>query len=268
MVLQKSIAVFGGNGLLGRKICELGVQRGYEVTSFSRSGRPPKTEKNQTWIEKVQWEKADIFDASSYQSKLSQFGTVVHLVGILLEDTSYKNTINSSSNFFGELSHLVGTIRHSNPMQRAEGDRTSYEAVQRDTAVLLADTFLQEQKENPSYIYLSADQQVPMIPVRYIKSKRDAESLLSKKEGLRFIAMRPGMMYEENPEVFTTRDRIAGVIRGIYNMKQLLVGNHISFLNHTLRPIVSTEKVAISLFQNLENPDFKGVVYLDDIAKI
>ena len=32
--MVKSIAVFGGNGFLGRKICEVGVRRGYDVASF------------------------------------------------------------------------------------------------------------------------------------------------------------------------------------------------------------------------------------------
>ncbi|KAK6465979.1 hypothetical protein DFJ63DRAFT_282914 [Scheffersomyces coipomensis] len=273
MSLAKSIAVFGGNGFLGRKICEIGVQKGYQVTSFSRSGEPPQAIIHQPWIKQVEWESADLFDASSYQSKLSKFGTIVHSVGILFENQSYKKAMNSNINFLSDIQNFANSLKGSNPMKKGEEDHNSYEAIQRDSAVLLADTFITEQKEvpdaNPTFIYISADQQVPMVPSGYITTKREAEFELSCKEGLRSISVRPGIMYEEKHAEggATARDYITTFLKCGYNSKQYILGNSIPMLNQLVRPVVSTDKVAKSIYEKIEDSTFKGIVTLDEIYK-
>ncbi|EGW30206.1 uncharacterized protein SPAPADRAFT_63820 [Spathaspora passalidarum NRRL Y-27907] len=262
--MSKAIAVFGGNGFLGHKICEIGVLRGYDVTSFSRSGDPPENVIHQPWIKKVQWERADIFSSKSYAERLGKFHNVVHSIGILFENQAYKKAMNSNFNFLNDIQQLANTVKGGNPMKRGEGNAT-YEAVQRDTAVLLADTFITEQKELPrNYVYISADSKPPIVPAGYLNTKREAEFELGLKEGIRGIFMRPGIMYDETHEgPMTTRDFLLRGLRIGVAAKEMVLGE--KFCNEIIKPVVSTEQVAHAIYDKLEQPDFKGVVTLDDI---
>lgn len=54
-----SVAVFGGSGFLGRRICRELVLSGHEVTSISRNGRPPSyytsSDDTENWANEVNW---------------------------------------------------------------------------------------------------------------------------------------------------------------------------------------------------------------------
>ncbi|ABN68547.2 predicted protein [Scheffersomyces stipitis CBS 6054] len=264
MSVAKSIAVFGGSGFLGRKICEVGIQRGYDVTAFSRSGEPPQAAIHQPWIKEVNWEKGNIFEPSTYTHSLSSFGTVVHSIGILFENSSYKKTMNSNFNFLNDIQNLASSLKGPNPM--AKDDHNTYEAIQRDSAVLLADNFIEHQKQDPVFVYISADSQFPIVPSEYLTTKREAEFELSCKKGLRSILMRPGFMYDPSHEGQDNRDILARLLKLGYSTKEVIVGDKISFLNKSVRPPVTTEQVASKIFEKIENPDFSGVVSLDEIA--
>lgn len=292
MTLSKTIAVFGGNGFLGRKICETGVQLGYNVISFSRSGEPPKEVISKPWLKNVQWEKANLMDPTSYKSKLKSVDTVVHSVGMLFENQSYKKSLNSN---FSSLTDFTNFLKGSNPMKKDEG--SSIEAIQRDSAVLLGDAFLEAQEKEvmkktkkpkvkktsetpettekpsetgklPNFVYISADNKPPIVPDAYLTSKREAEFELSCKKGLRTIFMRPGFMYEVDHEGRTNaRDVLANFLKMGYFVKEGVVGDNIEFVNKIVRPAVSTDKVAFKLFEKLEEDAFEGVVELEDIVR-
>ncbi|EMG47408.1 hypothetical protein G210_2265 [Candida maltosa Xu316] len=227
--MNKSIAVFGGNGFLGRKICEVGIRRGYDVTSFSRQGEAPQAVIHQPWVAKVNWEKADIFDPTTYQDKLKEFPTVVHSIGILFENQSYKKAMNSNFNFLSDIQQLANNMMGSNPMQK-EGVKSTYEAIQRDSAVMLADAFIKAQSALPrNFVYISADKNPPMVPQDYILTKREAEFELSNKSGLRSIFMRPGIMYDESHEGgLTTRDILVKGLRLGVGLKECTVGKNLA----------------------------------------
>ena len=60
LVNSLSIAVFGGSGFLGRRVCQELVSSGHEVTSVSRKGRPPpyytgSNDAENCWADKVNW---------------------------------------------------------------------------------------------------------------------------------------------------------------------------------------------------------------------
>lgn len=255
--LAKSIAVFGGAGFLGRKICEVGVSLGYTVASFLRSGTPPSSE---PWTRQVEWLKADIFNTASYESKLANYSTVVHSIGILFENQAYKLSINSKF----DLSKLTSTVSGSNPMEKTPN--STYAAIQRDSALALADSFINQQPGPKNYVYISADQAIPIIPKQYIITKREAEFELGLKHDLRTIVIRPGFMYEDTPN-FTNRDLLKNLLNLGYSSKELILGDKVDFVNKLIRPPVSTEKVAYSLFEKLQDNSFKGVVGLDEIVK-
>lgn len=280
MTLSRTIAVFGGNGFLGRKICETGVQLGYNVISFSRSGEPPKEVASKTWVKNVQWEKSNLMDPSTYKAKLKNVDTVVHSVGLLFENQSYKKSLNSN---FSSLTDFTNFLKGSNPMAKDEGN--SIEAIQRDSAVLLGDAFLEahetegktkkkkarattDESKLPTYVYISAETKPPTVPDTYLTSKREAEFELSCKPGLRTIILRPGFMYEVGHEGSpNARDVLANFMKLGYSVKEGVLGDKVEFINNIVKPAVSTDKVAFKLYEKVEEEAFKGVVGLDDIVK-
>lgn len=264
---MKSITVVGGNGFVGRKICEVGVRLGWNVTSLSRSGKQPSpvTHSDNIWISKVNWAKADLFDPASYKKYLQNQTAVVHSVGILFENQSYKQTVNSNFNFLNDIQKLGNMLKGSNPMERESKD--TYEAIQRDTAVILADNYLAEQTENPTFVYISAEMKPPLVPEGYLTSKREAEFELTCKKGLRTILMRPGFMYDESEPFTNNRKLFSKFVDLGYGIKSGVFGNSLEILNKLMKPSISTEKVALKVFEKLEDPKFSGVVGLDEIAK-
>lgn len=266
--MSRSIAVFGGNGFLGRKICEVGVRLGWSVTSLSRLGKAPKpvSHSDHLWISNVNWVSADLFNAESYKQHVAGKNAVVHSVGMLFENSDYKQAINSNFSFLNDILRLAGMLKGPNPLTRNHNQ--TYEAVQRDTAVMLADAYLEGLKEvkDPSYVYISAEMKPPIVPEGYLTTKREAEFELSCKPGLRSIFLRPGVMYDESAPLQEKR-KLFGKFLGLgYTLKEGILGDKIPIFNELIRPPVSTEKVALTLYKKLEDPEAKGVVGLDEIV--
>lgn len=263
---MNSITVVGGNGFLGRKICEVGARLGWNVTSLSRSGVPPSpvTFSDNAWISKVNWAKADLFDPQSYRKYLHGQTAVVHSVGIMFENQGYKQMVNSNFNFLNDIQRLGNMLKGSNPMER--DSNTTYEAIQRDSAVLLADAYLEETTDNPTFVYISADMKPPLVPDGYLTSKREAEFELQCKKGLRAILLRPGIMYDESEPLTNNRKLFTKLLELGYGIKSGVFGNNVSLLNELVKPPVSTEKVALKIYEKLEDREFSGVVTNDEIA--
>lgn len=264
---MKTITVVGGNGFLGRKICEVGVRLGWTVTSLSRSGKAPApiTHSDNAWISKVNWAQANILEPESYRKYLKNQASVVHSVGILFEDQGYKQTVNSNFNFLNDIQRMGNMLKGSNPMEKKP--ETTYEAIQRDSAVLLADTYLEEQKEDPTFVYISAEMKPPLVPDGYITTKREAEFELSCKKGLRAILMRPSIMFDESEPLTNNRKLFSKFLEVGYGIKSGVFGDNLNILNKWMKPPVSTEKVALKLYEKLADKTFSGVVPLSEISK-
>lgn len=48
------LLITGGNGFIGRRVCERAVADGHDVTSVARSGAP-ETERREPWTDAVEW---------------------------------------------------------------------------------------------------------------------------------------------------------------------------------------------------------------------
>lgn len=267
----KSIAIFGGAGFLGRKICENGIALGYSVISFTRLGSPPANLAKEPWVSKVNWQKGNIFEPETYKAQLRQVDAVVHSIGMLFENTNYKKTLNSNVNFLNDVQNLANSLKGSNPMQR--NSFNTYGAVQRDSAVLLADEFVKQFKsahenstDKPAFVYISADKNPPIVPKEYITTKREAEFELMSKPDLRTIVLRPGIMYDAKAASLTPRGILTLMTQLGHATKQVVVGDQVSFLNDLVRPPVSTDKVAFTLYDLLEDKLFSGICTLDEMA--
>ncbi|KAG2730728.1 hypothetical protein G9P44_006305 [Scheffersomyces stipitis] len=200
-----------------------------------KSGEPPQAAIHQPWIKEVNWEKGNIFEPSTYTHSLSSFGTVVHSIGMLFENSSYKEDDELELQLLERHPEFGFTAQRAQSM--AKDDHNTYEAIQRDSAYLWVFDY-----------------------------QREAEFELSCKKGLRSILMRPGFMYDPSHEGQDNRDILARLLKLGYSTKEVIVGDKISFLNKSVRPPVTTEQVASKIFEKIENPNFSGVVSLDEIA--
>lgn len=57
---QHRLLVIGGNGFVGSNILQRAVQKGIEVRSLSRSGKPQW--QDVPWIDQVEWRRGDVFN--------------------------------------------------------------------------------------------------------------------------------------------------------------------------------------------------------------
>ncbi|RCK65661.1 MIOREX complex component 2 [Candida viswanathii] len=284
MVKPPTIAVFGGSGFLGHKICEVGVRRGYDVTSYSRSGEPPQSVIHQPWVSRVSWVPADIFDPSpQVTAQLQGMDTVVYSIGILFENSGYKKRMNSNFDFLNDVQLLSNAIllrggAGKNPM-RKETERNTYEMLHTTMPVILAEKYIKERhkmeeeegegdgKKVGNFVYVSADKTPPvLVPDEYLSTKRQAEFELAGFDELRSLFLRPGAMYDETHEGgLTTRDVLLRGLRAGIGLKECILGEKIG--GELVRPVVSTEQVAETMYDKLEDPEFKGVVLLEEIRK-
>lgn len=176
----------------------------------------------------MNWHKGDALHPETFAHLFPKVGGVVHTLGILIEDSKYKQALKE-----GNLPHLVGSFframtgNHGNPLENAaEGARTvSYELINRDAgwsssravylAVLIGITALRvceafvsstasgiEASNTPRpFVYISAeDVSRPIIPARYIETKREAEqrieAIMVKNPNHRGVYMRPSMCFQ------------------------------------------------------------------------
>lgn len=114
------LIVFGGNGFLGKRICQEAVTSGYQVVSVSRSGKAPHSNElnDKQWMQEVQWTAADIFKPDSYHELLNNATNVVHSLGILLENENYKQTLSKSPTYDSK-SRLLSFGAGPNPLKKA-----------------------------------------------------------------------------------------------------------------------------------------------------
>ncbi|KAI0463163.1 hypothetical protein LJB42_003182 [Komagataella kurtzmanii] len=265
--MSKKLIVFGGNGFLGKRICQEGIKAGFKVVSLSSSGKSPTKilPSDDEWVQKVQWKKADVFKPESYKDILKDANAVVHSIGILLENAEYKKAINSNNDLLGEIMSFFQT---SNPMTKNVSN--SYDAVNRESAVLLAQTLIESKgkvpksiSKAPAFVYISADQQPPFIPSGYLESKRKAEfELYQLQPGIRPVLMRPSFMFDEHISG-DVRSKLKDLIKIGDQFNQKILNNA---LKDIIRPTVSTNQVAKSVIEKINDPEYHGPVLLEEIV--
>lgn len=239
----------------------------YSNNKKSSSGKSPTKllPSDNEWAQKVQWKKADVFKPESYKHILKDANAVVHSIGILLENAEYKKAINSNNDLLGEIMSFFQT---SNPMTKNVSN--SYDAVNRESAVLLAQTLIESKgkipksiSKAPAFVYISADQQPPFIPSGYLESKRKAEfELYQLQPGIRPVLMRPSFMFDEHISG-DVRSKVKELIKLGDQFNQKILNNA---LKDFIRPTVSTNQVARSVIEKINDPEYHGPVLLEEIV--
>ncbi|CAL8580993.1 hypothetical protein XPA_006706 [Xanthoria parietina] len=279
---KKHIVVCGGNGFLGSRICKSATARGWTVTSFSRSGEPQWSSITASptpppWSTSVTWEKADMLKPATYRALLADADAVVHSTGILLE-ADYKGVLTGRESVWGGLSRAFSETKKGSRMdplgegagglEPGEGDgQLTYELMNRDSAITLAQ---EASGQNvPSFVYISAAAGAPMLPKRYITTKRDAESTIaSSLPKLRSIFIRPGFLYDSSRS-FTLPIAFAGAAG---NMVNSMVGGRLTALaGAAVEKPLKADLVAEAVVEAIEDEGVKGVVgtqRIEDLANV
>ncbi|KAJ9645731.1 hypothetical protein H2199_002771 [Coniosporium tulheliwenetii] len=238
---KKKIVVCGGNGFLGSRICKAACARGWDVTSIrqasspslllpshqlptnphapSRSGEPTWSSVTSSpdpppWSTSVHWAKGNILDPSSYTTHLNGADAVVHSMGILLEADYKRNPLERHEGQEG------GRLSPQEP----DGQLT-YEVMNRDSAISLASESSHAGVKD--FIYISAAGGAPVLPARYITTKREAESVIASEfPQMRSVFFRPGMLWDSS-RLFTVPLAAATAVGAIANS---LTGNRLTGL--------------------------------------
>ncbi|KAI4174253.1 MAG: hypothetical protein Q9188_005867 [Gyalolechia gomerana] len=279
---KKRIVVCGGNGFLGTRICKVAVGRGWDVTSISRSGEPTWSSVTSSptappWSTSVSWQKADILKPATYTTFLKDADAVVHSMGILLE-ADYKGVLTGKESIWNGLSRAFSASKggSQNPLEREEGEelrpqekdgQLTYELMNRDSAITLAQEASFQQV--PSFVYISAAAGTPILPKRYITTKREAESTIaSSLPKMRSIFIRPGFLYDSS-RTFTLPIAFAG---SAGNMVNSMVGGRLTALaGAAVEKPLKADLVAEAVVEAIEDDGVKGVVgtqRIEDLANV
>lgn len=165
---MKKVLVLGGSGFVGKAICRELLKLGAEVYSINRSGQPRGLTGE---LSRVKWVKGNALDPQSY-SQLSDIDTLIHSIGILSEP---KKTTNSEKRSF--------------PI--------TFESEIRDTLTVALESAAKYGAPLNRIGYISAADfgaASRFLLPRYMKSKREAESIL-QNQPIPSVIARPGFMY-------------------------------------------------------------------------
>ncbi|KAJ9608867.1 hypothetical protein H2200_006638 [Cladophialophora chaetospira] len=269
---KKKLVVAGGNGFLGSRICKSAVARGWDVTSISRSGEPTWSSVSSettapSWSQSVTWAKGDILKPTTYAPYLKDADAVVHTMGILLE-ADYKGVLSGSESVFSGLSRAFSSSKagsSSNPLDRKPGEglekgekdgQITYELMNRDSAIALAQEA--EREGAHTFVYISAAAGAPILPKRYITTKREAESTIaSQMIKLRNIFIRPGFLYD-NSRKFTLPIAASGMVGSTFN--SLVGGSLTSMFGAAVEKPLKADLVADAVVEAIVDDQTKGVV--------
>ncbi|KAL8937287.1 MAG: hypothetical protein Q9211_003758 [Gyalolechia sp. 1 TL-2023] len=279
---KKRIVVCGGSGFLGTRICKVAVGRGWDVTSISRSGEPVWSSVTSSptappWSTSVSWQKADILKPATYTAFLKDADAVVHSMGILLE-ADYKGVLTGKESIWSGLSRAFSASKggSQNPLERKEGEelrpqekdgQLTYELMNRDSAITLA----QEAsfQHVPSFVYISAAAGTPILPKRYITTKREAESTIaSSLPNLRSIFIRPGFLYDSS-RTFTLPIAFAGSAGSMVN--SMVGGRLTAIAGAAVEKPLKADLVAEAVVEAIEDNGVNGVVgtqQMEDLANV
>ncbi|TLD31217.1 hypothetical protein PspLS_02148 [Pyricularia sp. CBS 133598] len=263
----KRLVVCGGNGFLGSRICKYGVTRGWDVTSIrqpqnSRSGEPHWASVGATaspppWAHQVSWERADIFQPEAWAPLVKGADYVVHSMGILLE-ADYKGAISGRENPVQGLKKAFAAKPPSDPRQ------LTYEMMNRDSAITLA---REASKANVgAFAYISAAGNAPVLPARYLSTKREAESTIASEfPRMRSVFIRAPFLYDTS-RLFTVPMAALTGLGTLFN--RTTGGVFGSFLGAAAIKPLKAEDVAAAVIEALSEESVRGPIEVPEIEEL
>ncbi|KAG5650765.1 hypothetical protein H0H81_011104 [Sphagnurus paluster] len=167
----------------------------------------------------VDWQRGDALQPESFARLFAEVDGVVHTLGTLIENANYKQAI-KQGNIFGLVSSICQSMTgdRENPLEKKTGKspRDSYNMLNRDAALRVCEAFVSSAPEDSAirnmprpFVYISAEDIFrPIIPARYIQSKREAEygieQLMADRADYRGVYIRPSLVYHAHHRPMTT----------------------------------------------------------------
>ena len=118
----------------------------------------------------------------------------------------------------------------------------------------------------PTFVYISASAGAPILPGRYISTKREAEStIVSSLPQLRSIFIRPGFLYD-NSRSWTLPIAAMGALGATANA---FTGGRLTWLIGAggTKPL-RADLVSEAVVEALEDPNVKGPVEVNQIEEL
>ena len=196
-------------------------------------------------------------------------------MGILLE-ADYKGVITGKESIFSGLSRAFSSTKsgsRGNPLEREPGGelekgekdgQLTYELMNRDSAIALAQ---ESQREGVKcFVYISAAAGAPMLPQRYITTKREAETTIaSELIKLRSVFIRPGFLYDSSRK-FTLPIAASGMVGSTVN--GMFGGSLTSIFGAAVEKPLKADLVAEAVVEAIAEEDTKGVVGTKEIEAL
>ncbi|SEQ91754.1 NAD-dependent epimerase/dehydratase family protein [Natrinema salaciae] len=152
------LLVTGGNGFIGRRLCDRAVADGHEVTSVARTG-PPAQRHRGPWAADVTWLTADVFSPDTWRDALRSVDCVVHAVGTISETPDAGVTF-----------------------ERTNGDSAIVAALEAERAGV------------DRFVYISSVAKPPLVGRAYITARRRAERAIADLD-MAIVVPRFGPVY-------------------------------------------------------------------------
>jgi len=197
---------------------------------------------------------------------------VVHSMGILLE-ADYKGVVSGKESPISGLQRAFSSNKagaNTDPLQSdkiepGEHDgQLTYELMNRDSALILAKEAAD--KGVGSFAYISAAAGAPILPKRYITTKREAESTIASKfPRMRSFFVRPGFLYDSS-RGFTVP--MAAVTYGGFIVNSLTGGNLTWLMGAGGSKPLKADLVAEAVVEGLSDEMVKGPVEVQEIESL
>jgi hypothetical protein len=196
-------------------------------------------------------------------------------MGILLE-VDYKGVLAGKESIFSGLGRAFSPTKlgsAGNPLNREpgaelgkgeKGRQLTYELMNRDSAIALAQ---ESQREGVStFVYISAAAGAPLLPARYISTKREAESTIaSELVKLRSIFVRPGFLYDSSRK-FTLPIAASGMVGSTVN--DMVGGSLTKLFGAAVEKPLKADLVADAVVEAIAEEDTKGVLGTKEIEAL
>ena len=196
-------------------------------------------------------------------------------MGILIE-ADYKGIVSGRESPIAGLQKMFAQSRErgvGNPLEKEAGDdikpsnttdQLSYEVMNRDSAIALARHAADE--GTSAFCFISACAGAPMMPPRYISTKREAEvAIATNFPQMRGVFMRPPFMYDSSRTM--TMGLAAAV--GAGTLFNNLTGSYLkTFLGAAGTKPLKVEAVAEATVEALADEEVTGPVEVEQIEEL
>jgi hypothetical protein len=193
-------------------------------------------------------------------------------MGILLE-ADYKSVISGRESPISGLRKAFSAHSSPNPLERKPGGdeemkqgarQMTYEMMNRDSAILLAKEAAAAGAE--AFVYVSAAAGAPVLPGRYISTKREAEEVVAREfPQLRGVFVRPPIMYDASRPVTLG---LAGMTTAGALFNGVTGGVLGSFLGSAAVKPLKVDVVAQAVVEALSDESVRGPVEVPEMEAL